>query len=101
MDAQSIILRVFFDWDSEKAAANERKHNVSFEEAREVFDDPRAFHFYDDAHSVGEIRYNVVGAARGRLLFVVYTQRGPDLARLISARVAGKFHRKLYEQQAY
>lgn len=93
--------RMPFDWDWIKAATNEQDHEVSFDEAGEVFDDPNAFHFFDDKHSLDEIRYNVVGVARGRLLFVVYTMRGEDIFRLISAREADDYHRKLYEQQDY
>jgi uncharacterized DUF497 family protein len=29
-----------FDWDEEKARSNLAKHNVSFDEATSVFDDP-------------------------------------------------------------
>ncbi len=90
-----------FDWDWEKAAANEQNHDVSFDEAQEVFDDPNAFHFFDDKHSIGEIRYNVIGISRQRLLFVVYTQDGEDITHIITAFEADKFHRKLYEQQDY
>ncbi len=90
-----------YDWDSAKAIANEQKHCVSFDEACEVFDDPIAFHFFDDAHSIGEIRYNVVGVSSQRLLFVVYTERGAEVIRIISAREAGNYHRKLYEQQYF
>ena len=89
-----------YDWDSAKAIANEQKHGVSFDEACEVFDDSNAFHFFDDAHSIGEIRYNVVGASSQHLLFVVYTERG-NVTRIISAREAGDYHRKLYEQQDF
>ena len=31
-----------FEWDSAKAAANARKHGVTFEEATTAFDDPNA-----------------------------------------------------------
>ncbi|MGH9854664.1 MAG: BrnT family toxin [Blastocatellia bacterium] len=90
-----------YNWDPSKAKANPEKHGVGFEEAREVFDDPHAFHFFDAAHSIGEIRYNVIGFSRQRLLFIVYTERGEQTLRIISAREADKFHRKIYEQQDY
>jgi len=90
-----------FDWDTHKAQVNLEKHGVSFEEAEEVFDDPNGFHFFDAAHSIGEIRYNVIGFSRQRLLFVVYTEREEETTRIISAREAGKYHRRIYEQQEY
>jgi len=33
---------VFFSWNAKKAAANARKHGVTFAEAETVFDDPFA-----------------------------------------------------------
>ena len=45
-----------FDWDPAKAAANLRKHGVSFEEAASVFFDPLAYTFDDPDHSIGERR---------------------------------------------
>jgi hypothetical protein len=36
-----------FEWNSDKAKANLRKHGVSFEEAATVFDDPLYVDFYD------------------------------------------------------
>ncbi|MFH0341901.1 MAG: BrnT family toxin [Chromatiales bacterium] len=61
------------EWNSEKAAANFRKHRVSFEEASSVFGDP----FHDPDHSVGEVRWLTFGLSRSRVLLVVsHTQRG-------------------------
>ncbi len=90
-----------FDWDTDKAAANLKKHGVSFEEAEEAFDDPNVFHFFDAAHSIGERRYNAIGFSHQRLLFIVYTERGENITRIISAREADKFHRRIYERQQY
>ena len=43
-----------FDWDDEKAAANLADHEVSFDEAKTVFDDPLYVDFYDPDHSYRE-----------------------------------------------
>lgn len=73
------------------------KHNVSFEEAKTVFDDPLYIDFYDPDHSDDEERYLIVGHSnQGRLLIVSYTER--DLIRLISARVVTRAEREAYEQ---
>ena len=40
-----------FEWSTEKAAINLRKHDVTFEEAETVFDDPMASTQADEAHS--------------------------------------------------
>ena len=36
-----------FEWDEDKAQRNAKKHRVSFEQAQEVFNDPRAIPFED------------------------------------------------------
>ncbi|MCA2553824.1 MAG: BrnT family toxin [Microcystis sp.] len=87
-----------FDWDKNKAERNLSKHEVSFEEAKTVFDDPLYVDFYDLDHSEDEDRYLLVGQSnRGRLLIVSYTERG-NLIRLISAREVTKTERETYEQ---
>jgi uncharacterized DUF497 family protein len=50
-------LELAFEWDKQKAKINQRKHNISFEEASTVFDDPLAVNFDDPDHSTGENRY--------------------------------------------
>jgi uncharacterized DUF497 family protein len=87
-----------FDWDKNKAERNLSKHEVSFEEAKTVFDDPLYVDFYDPDHSEDEDRYLLVGqSSQGRLLIVSYTERG-DLIRLISAREVTKTERETYQQ---
>jgi uncharacterized protein len=38
-----------FEWNSTKAAGNEKKHGISFDEAKSVFYDEFAVQFYDNA----------------------------------------------------
>jgi uncharacterized DUF497 family protein len=77
-----------FEWDVTKAAENLEKHQVSFEEARSVFEDPLYVDFYDPDHSQDEHRYIIIGASnKGRVFTVSYTERN-DTIRLISARRA-------------
>ena len=86
-----------FEWDSEKAAENLRKHRVSFDEAATVFFDPLSMTVPDPDHSVGERRFITMGASSGsRLLVVAHTERGSAL-RIISARSASASERKRYE----
>jgi uncharacterized DUF497 family protein len=87
-----------FEWDEEKAAANLRKHKVSFEEAKTVFNDPMSVTVRDESHSVEEDRYIDIGtSARGRVLIVAYTERGANI-RLISSRKASPKERRQYEE---
>jgi hypothetical protein len=89
---------VKFDWDPDKAKANERDHRVSFDEAKEVFFDPNAVDQFDPDHSIEENRYNIIGFSSRRLLFVVYTEHADDVIHIISARKATKRDRAEYER---
>lgn len=87
-----------FEWDSRKALSNLKKHDVSFDEASTVFDDPLAAIFSDEAHSSVEVRELIIGhSIAGRLLVVSFTERTGEMLRLISARVATRTERQDYE----
>jgi hypothetical protein len=87
-----------YEWDENKARENLRAHRVSFEEAKTVFDDPLSITIEDPLHSVGEFRYIDIGrSTNGRLLIVVYTERGSSV-RIISSREAIKSERRKYEE---
>ena len=85
-------------WDARKAAANKKKHGVSFEEAATAFADPLSLTGADPDHSVGEHRWITFGQSlRGRLLAVAHTDEG-DIIRVISARVATRHEKRFYEE---
>ena len=87
-----------FEWDSAKATANIRKHGVSFDEAKTVFDDPLYVDFHDPDHSDGEPRYIIIGQSRQRrLLMVSYTERN-DTMRIIGSREVTPAEREAYEE---
>lgn len=86
-----------FEWDEEKNIINKKKHNISFETAAHVFDDPECIEMYDFEHSTNEDRYIALGVVGGAL-FVVYTER-KEAIRLISARLATNAERRLYYDQ--
>ncbi len=88
-----------FEWDAAKAETNLSKHQVSFEEAKTVFNDPLSITIADPEHSSGEDRYVDIGlSAKGQLLVVVYTERGTNI-RIISCRKATKSEQRMYEQE--
>ena len=61
--------QIQFEWDEIKAAANERKHGVTFEVASTVFRDPRLLTASDVAHSETEERWFSTGwASNGAIL---------------------------------
>lgn len=84
---------ITFEWDAAKAAANKRKHGVSFEEAATAFLDPLARIFDDPDDARGEQRLLLSGmSAKNRLVIVVHVERG-DRLRIISARLATRRER--------
>lgn len=85
-----------FEWDDHKAASNRRKHSVTFELARHVFDDLAAIDEIDD--DPDEERWTRIGMAAGRIFFVVYTLRGQRY-RIISARKAEPHEEDRYADQ--
>ncbi|MGK7943799.1 MAG: BrnT family toxin [Microcystaceae cyanobacterium] len=88
-----------FEWDTDKAESNLRKHGVSFEEAVTIFADPYLLFTEDSKHSQREEREWAIGESeKGLLLVVVFTMRENN-TRLISARKATKQERRNYEQR--
>lgn len=89
-----------FTWDPAKAAANLRKHGISFMEASTAFADPLSITIPDPDHSVSEERFVLIGLShREHLVVVAHVQRG-DLIRIINARPATRRERKTYEEEA-
>ena len=87
-----------FENDPAKASLNLKKHKVGFEEAASVFGDPMAYTFADPDHSIDEERWLMFGQSRMfRVIAVVFTQRGGRY-RIISARLATRHERKIYEE---
>jgi uncharacterized DUF497 family protein len=90
-----------YEWDEDKARANLRKHQVSFQEGATVFNDQFVATLPDPDHSYDEQRYIAIGCSvRGRVLVVIFTERG-DKIRLISCRQATPRERRIYEEDNF
>jgi uncharacterized DUF497 family protein len=92
-----------FEWDPVKARANKRKHGVSFEIARYVFDDPDALVEHDRIEG-GERRWQTLGLVGGVLLLLVahtveFEDEEVELIRIISARRADRKEKQRYEKE--
>jgi hypothetical protein len=89
-----------FEWDTDKAKANYRKHGVAFETATQVFDDPSALEWMDElSGNCAEERFLLIGLTNGHLMLtVVYTEREENV-RIISARRATRTERDNYQSQ--
>ena len=90
--------KVKFVWDGRKDRLNQRKHRVSFEEARTIFYDENAKVYFDPDRLDEEDRFIILGLSISlRVLVVCHCYRdGDDVIRIISARKADK-----REQQNY
>jgi uncharacterized DUF497 family protein len=87
-----------FEWDTEKASANIRKHGIAFERAITAFTDAFAVEAVDSREDYGEERIHLIGMSGGILLHVTYTERASRI-RIISARLAGKIEQDYYYRE--
>jgi len=75
---------------------------VSFETAREVFEDPLHLSVLDKRFNYFEERWVTVGATQSSQILVVanlfFSDAGEEIIRLISARQATSLERQQYEQ---
>jgi hypothetical protein len=90
---------MIFEWDQNKNIINYRKHNISFELAKEVFDDINCKYKFD-RHINNEDRYHAIGVIRGVIVaVVVHSFTDDSTIRIISARKANKTEVKHYEKR--
>lgn len=87
-----------FQWDDLKNRENQRKHGVSFEEARSAFFDAQAVEFFDNEHGEAEDRFLLLGvSSKLRILMVCHCLREEgNTIRIISARKATKKEQREY-----
>jgi uncharacterized DUF497 family protein len=89
---------IHFEWDSQKAADNLKKHGVAFETACQTFFDPFVVAGPEEVVE-GELRESLLGMTLDwQLLYVVYTLRAGEIFRLISARPTTSTERTHYEE---
>ena len=88
-----------FEWDNKKAASNQKKHGVTFEEASTALSDFLSITVPDPLQY--EERFVTIGVSDNqRLLVVVHTDKGMAI-RIISARLATSNERKRYEKHGH
>ena len=87
-----------FEWDDIKSVRNLKKHSVSFDEAKTVFNDPLARITDDKGHSILEKRWQIIGLSiNNRIIITAYAEKN-DRIRIISARKAEPSERRKYEK---
>ena len=91
--------QLIFEWESKKVISNQKKHKVSFDEAKTVFSDQFARLIIDPDHFDDEDRFILLGTSiHSKLLVVCHCISTNDSVRIISARKAEKQERKIYEE---
>jgi uncharacterized DUF497 family protein len=88
-----------FDWDAGNICKSEKKHEISPKESEEIFLDENLRIVNDFKHNQNENRHIAIGKSfANKILFVVFTVRSNRI-RVISARIASRKERKLYEEK--
>jgi len=89
------------EWDEAKNRRNLRKHKISFDAAKLVFEDPHQLS-YQEREINGEERWQTLGVIGGSItVLVAHTYReegGEEVTRIISARNATPSERRAYEK---
>lgn len=86
-----------FEWDEEKNQDNITKHGLDFADAWAVFERPLIARL-DTREDYGEDRWQGIGMLQGRVVVIVFTERAPDIIRIISLRKADSNERRAYAQ---
>jgi len=94
-EAVYATMDLVFEWDPQKEMENIKEHGVRFKTAEQVFLDYNRMERHDDDSSDDEDRWQTMGFFE-KVFFVVYTERGDSGIRIISARVAEPFERRIY-----
>ena len=89
-----------FEWDEEKNAANIKNHGIDFLDAALIFENP-TLEAIDDRADYGEVRTIAFGLAGETVLQVVYTWRGKNTIRIISARKANRYDAEKYYREIF
>ena len=98
-------LPIRWEWDEDKNRENQRKHELPFEIARFVFNDP-LFRMQPDPFPYEE-RWRTMGEVDGVVIIVIHTRAEPDyergarIGRIISARPAVRSERNAYAEGTF
>jgi uncharacterized DUF497 family protein len=85
-----------FEWDDAKNEINIQLHKIDFADVPMVFNGPLLTDL-DEKIEYGEERWISIGLFATLTVVVVWTERGNDTIRIISARKANKHERQRYE----
>ena len=90
-----------FEWYNRESKENIKKHNISFDEAKEVFEDPLHIAILDERFNYFEERWITLGKTNKQKLLVVanlyFDDNDEEVVRIICAREATKHEQRQYE----
>jgi len=91
-----------FEWDEAKNRENVRRHGISFQDAKKVFDDPFHISVLDKRFDYFDERWITIGSAMDKHVIVIghlyyLKENGDEVIRIITARKAIKKEREQYE----
>jgi uncharacterized DUF497 family protein len=95
-----VMAELSFEWDEEKNAANIKNHGIDFLDAALIFENP-TIEAIDERADYGELRYIALGLSGETVLYVVYTWRGENIIRIISARRANRHDAEKYYRETF
>lgn len=84
-----------YSWDQSKNRSNVALHGIDFEDAKRIFEGPTVERI-DDRFAYGEVRIYAIGLVNGLEITVIYTDRGNEERRIISAWRAEPHERRTY-----
>lgn len=84
-----------FEYDKTKSGINKSKHNIDFEEAQKLWEDPYSFEI-PSPQSEDEDRFLVLGQIDSKNYTAIITYRDTNI-RIISVRCSREKETKLYE----
>jgi len=88
-----------FEWDKGNVEKSYEKHGITPKEAEKIFLDDNLQVEQDVQHQEVEERFVAIGKIQeNKVLFVVFTIR-KDKVRVISARIADKKERRIYDKE--
>ena len=86
---------MIFEYDENKSLINKSKHDIDFEQAKELWNDPYSFEL-PSSQSEDEDRFLVLGQINSRNYTAIITYREVNI-RIISVRRSRQKEIKLYE----
>lgn len=88
-----------FEWNEAKRRLNIKKHGIDFEDVTSAFEMPMLTGL-DTREEYGEDRWIGIGLIRNIVVVIAFTERDPDIIRIISARKATKHEREAYYKKS-